>query len=899
MRLHQLEISGFLAYGGYESVDFDHLSEAGFFLIHGQTGAGKTSLLDAVAFAIYGSLPGARKHVKSLRSDHAAESTETYVVLDATVGERRLRIRRRPKYEVPKPDGKTRKVDALLTVEQMVGTDWVALDVTKQGAGTEISRWIGFDADQFFRMALIPQGAFADFLHASSKEREAVLKELFEVDQLVFQQIEEYFDTRLRAAAKAVDEADAILGKERARIAEVLRAAAVAADEVVDAEWIDARAAGERIALEAAEAARTTAKQTLDEALAAESAADALIKASAKYREARSALEAAVRRRAAQQEAVADLLPAGVDPEQALEEALRVAEGALAELRARNARLAELDAARAAVVAADAAVAANAAALDEIVQSIEEAAPELEALRALAASGLAAVTSLADATAAASSAAHLATAVAARDAAAAVLPELERQLELADLEFRRADQALGDAEAQQRGQFAVALAAVLAADAPCPVCGSREHPAPAQSDADWHASADAVDAARAARDSAGQARNRAESAVHVAHERLADRRTALGAQADVQAGDAQGLRDAADAALAEVTALVEAAQQAQRDLETQTRAQQDRETIRASLLTAGPALAATAAEARSALTAVERALGIDAGAEAEPLDDREAAALVARITASRSELRGAIDAEGAARAGLAVLDSGADESLPDIESLRLARIAAESAHMAMVKESARLEGVVAALGARRSVFASALATQALAAAEFDRVAALARPINGAGRSRTKLTQYYLSARLRQVLDSANSRLQRMTDGRFLFVFDSAATGRGYKSLEIAVHDSWNGAQREVSSLSGGETFTASLALALGLADIVQAEAGGTALDSLFIDEGFGTLSPDFLGRVVEDLDRLRAGGRLVGIISHVEDLKQRIPVQLEVCKTNAGSTVRMVGDPGE
>lgn len=118
-------------------------------------------------------------------------------------------------------------------------------------------------------------------------------------------------------------------------------------------------------------------------------------------------------------------------------------------------------------------------------------------------------------------------------------------------------------------------------------------------------------------------------------------------------------------------------------------------------------------------------------------------------------------------------------------------------------------------------------------------------------------------------------------------------------MEIAVHDSWNGAQREVSSLSGGETFTASLALALGLADIVQAEAGGTALDSLFIDEGFGTLSPDFLGRVVEDLDRLRAGGRLVGIISHVEDLKQRIPVQLEVCKTNSGSTVRMVADPGE
>lgn len=901
MRLHQLEISGFLAYGGTETVDFDHLSEAGFFLIHGQTGAGKTSLLDAVAFAIYGALPGARKNVKSLRSDHATDATETYVVLDATVGSRRLRIRRRPKYEVAKGEGKAKKVDALLTVEQMVDGTWVALDVTKQGAGTEISRWIGFDADQFFRMALIPQGAFADFLHATSKEREAVLKDLFEVDQMVFQRIEEYFDAKLRSATKAVDDADSTLGKERARVAEVLTASGVAADDVVDSAWIDARAIAEQAALDAANAVRDTGKWTLDDALAAENAAEAFIKASVKYQAAAAELEGAKRRLADERSALADLLDGvdATDAEAALEAAQQSAAIALEELRQRNARLQELDVARQARADAVAAVESNEQALAEVVRSIDDAAPELAELAAAAAAGLAAADDLAKATTAHQAAEATAKAVAARDTATAAIAALERTLADADAAFSEADAALDDAEALQRSQFAVALAAVLEADAPCPVCGSLEHPAPAQPDAEWHAAADAVEAARERREALSQARGRAESALHVGLERVADRCAVLGQQAALTIEEAERFHSVTASALGAVKSLIASAQQAQKEHQALAEVQRQRELTRGALLAAGPGLAAAATSAQSALGALETAIGIEAGASAEPMDDGDAAARVQRISSGRTALRGAINAEAAAVAALAALDTGGDGTLPELEALRQARVEAEAAFSASVKEVARLEGVVTALHARRAAFDRALTLHGTAKESHDAVAALARPINGSGRSRTKLTQYYLSARLRQVLDSANSRLQRMTDGRFLFVFDDGATGRGYKSLEIAVHDSWNGAQREVSSLSGGETFTASLALALGLADIVQAEAGGTALDSLFIDEGFGTLSPDFLGRVVEDLDRLRAGGRLVGIISHVEDLKQRIPVQLEVRKTNSGSTLRMVGDPGE
>jgi exonuclease SbcC len=107
-----------------------------------------------------------------------------------------------------------------------------------------------------------------------------------------------------------------------------------------------------------------------------------------------------------------------------------------------------------------------------------------------------------------------------------------------------------------------------------------------------------------------------------------------------------------------------------------------------------------------------------------------------------------------------------------------------------------------------------------------------------------------------------------------------------------VVDSWTGQQRDTATLSGGESFLASLALALGLADVVQAEAGGTAIETLFVDEGFGTLDPETLDEVMAVLDGLRDGGRAVGVISHVEELRQRIPARLEVLKTRTGSHLR-------
>jgi exonuclease SbcC len=158
--------------------------------------------------------------------------------------------------------------------------------------------------------------------------------------------------------------------------------------------------------------------------------------------------------------------------------------------------------------------------------------------------------------------------------------------------------------------------------------------------------------------------------------------------------------------------------------------------------------------------------------------------------------------------------------------------------------------------------------------------------------RMRLSSYVLAARLEQVAAAATARLLQMSGGRYSLVHTDERDTHGKRSgLGLAVVDGWTGHQRPTATLSGGESFFASLALALGLADVAAAEAGGARLETLFVDEGFGSLDDDTLDEVMTVLDGLRDGGRVVGIVSHVGDLRQRIPAQLVVSKTSNGSTV--------
>jgi len=169
-------------------------------------------------------------------------------------------------------------------------------------------------------------------------------------------------------------------------------------------------------------------------------------------------------------------------------------------------------------------------------------------------------------------------------------------------------------------------------------------------------------------------------------------------------------------------------------------------------------------------------------------------------------------------------------------------------------------------------------------------------VTGRGQNSRKMSlrSYVLAARLEEVAVAATARLKKMSQGRYSFVHSDAAGAHGTRGgLGLDVLDDYSGTVRPAKTLSGGESFLASLSLALGLADVVAAESGGALLDTLFVDEGFGTLDADTLDVVMNILDELRAGGRVVGLVSHVEELRQRIPTRLRVRKSRSGSTLEM------
>ena len=176
--------------------------------------------------------------------------------------------------------------------------------------------------------------------------------------------------------------------------------------------------------------------------------------------------------------------------------------------------------------------------------------------------------------------------------------------------------------------------------------------------------------------------------------------------------------------------------------------------------------------------------------------------------------------------------------------------------------------------------------------EYKVVGELADLANGKKAPYISFERYILASYFEDIIEAANIRLEKMTGDRFSLIRKtSKSKGAGQKGLELEIYDNYTDSSRDVSSLSGGESFKASLSLALGLSDIVQSNAGGVSLDTMFVDEGFGTLDPQSLDNAIDSLLELQRGGRLVGIISHVEELKERIDAKLEVTSTSKGSKV--------
>ncbi|MCB5169405.1 SMC family ATPase [Streptomyces bambusae] len=996
MRLHRLTVTAFGPFATAQEIDFDALSAAGIFLLHGPTGAGKTSVLDAVCYALYGSVPGSRQAPgTSLRSDHAAPGTATEVVLELTVGGRRLELTRRPEQHRPKKrgTGTTRDKAQTWLREHTAADGWQPLSRSHQEIGTEIEQLLGMSREQFCQVVLLPQGDFARFLRADAEDRGRLLGRLFDTRR--FAAVEKRLADRRRAAEEQVRAGDErVLGTAQ-RLAQAagdsadLRARPLPqlspgdpalAGEVRD--WAAVARSDARERLTIARSALAAAEHRHERAardLARARELDRLQRRHAETVRRAAELAAQAPERDRTQELLdrgrrADRVTPALDLREAAAAAHRAAVAADAHCRGRlPAALAEAGAEQlaalelrlsgelGAVTAADRAERRSAeitrerAALDREARAAEELLHETTAWLAGWEDGRAA---LADRVDHAQQAATLAEQLAGRlEPARLQLTAAHRRDTLA----READEAaaallavreeagaarehwLELKEARLRG-IAAELAAALTAGQPCTVCGSAEHPAPARP-APGHVDRAAEDAARARYEQADERRAAAERRLAAVREAGTEAAAAAGgtATAELLARTEELAREhtAAHAAAGGLHAAREALARAEREyrtrLESSRAAEQQsaaRHSHREALDKEQRALEAELAEVRGDSASIAdrvRTLELRIRLVAEA----GTAARQAESTAQR--LKEADDrlADAAFKAGFDTTDAAAAAVLPDqrrselqrrldgwqAEAAALAERRAETetaaaadlpparpeeAQAAADRAAARLRtaGSAADAARLRCTELDRLSKQADAElralgplrTDYERVARLAALTAGTSADnerRMRLESYVLAARLEQVAAAATLRLLRMSGGRYTLVHsDERAGGRARSGLGLHVVDAWTGRARDTATLSGGETFFASLALALGLADVVTDEAGGTRLDTLFIDEGFGSLDDQALDEVLDVLDSLRERDRSVGIVSHVADLRTRVQAQLEIVKQRGGSAVR-------
>jgi DNA repair protein SbcC/Rad50 len=993
MRLHRLRLAAFGPYATEQLIDFDRLAHGGLFLLEGPTGAGKTTILDAVTFALYGGLAGEDSADDRLRSHFAAPGAQTVAELELSLRGVRYKITRGPEYRRPKKRGDGFTTEASrVHLQRRDGVAWTSLSANKAEAGELIAELVGLTRAQFTQVMLLPQGEFARFLRSSDDVRRALLTKLFGTS--LYDRITDELCARRTGATRARERAERDVSEAVSAAAE---AAGLGAGE--RAELLSAPRAEQQTRLKGLEeglaqalaitgAALSAAAETAAAALAEDEDAKRQAGLMARLTRALAELREHEGSRAGRDQRAGKLATARhAEPVRPLLEALGEAGAAVGEATgtlldlvpdpgadaldglggpeaARRAEAADIEAA-ALQHAADAEQGmpgreAKLAGLEQAAAGAEERLAALERARQDLPDRIAALEArLAEAN---TTAAGLGPACQQLDTArkrydaAALLAELEPRL--AELDAGRqqaitAHQALVDdhqrlLDARLAG-IAAELAASLAEGGPCPVCGSPAHPEPALA-CSSAVSAEEVEQARRRREEADAERGRAERehaalAVEVAgHLAVAEGHTAasLAAEADVLAGQvaqakaaaveaarqgsdlsdaraeqehvARELREAAEAAaaaraeagraghdLAALRAELEAAAQGHPSVSARQAALRESAAVGRALAEALDSLARcraaqAAAQSRAAAAAQERGFATPEEAGAAVLSAEEQADLAADVR-SWDETLAALTAV-AELPELAGLDPGEVE-----QHAALARAAAAALAQAQDAEQAARSAYEAAqvkagrLSQRRGEVRAAEAALDALVAETDAVIRLASLANGTdGHRRVALTTYVLRHWFGQVVAAANVRLSAMSSGRYeLRRTDEGKTKRDRSGLTLAVIDRHTGEERSPASLSGGETFYTSLALALGMADVVRAEAGGVDLDTLFIDEGFGSLDPGTLDQVMAVIDDLRDRGRVIGIVSHVADLRERVPERLEVRRLPDGaSAVRVV-----
>ena len=1022
MKIRWLRIVGIGPFAGAHTVDFSSFEDSGLFLLEGPTGAGKSTLIDAITFALYGDVARTKDASKDrLRSNHISDSDPSEVDLVFEVATGLYRVTRTPAYT---PAGKKSQRNSKSTLARVVEDPdapdgWRTIEAVASGprdVGYEIPTIVGLDKDQFLQTIVLPQGKFSQFLTATSDAREQILRDIF--DTQIYSDftkaltdaaasskrgIEERRTTALSAfkrvrslndalcedvhsdasgaedrAAAAEEEAGLDAGAEDSsavtlwtrRACERAHEAHAQTVHLAEAATASAREAagalaqGRALAEAQAEHARVSATLAVLTASSESIASDRELARQARRALAVAPFDAAEASASARLEAAGDQVaalspalgdedsidPSSLTPETVTDLGERAQEmrdeatrtrGSLQEALALERSLPEaragIESLRSRREQASARIASIEAEREELPQRIEQGAQALRLMRAdadtlpEAASALRAISERLDASMQA-------------DLLRAALLGASDELREATAAAKLANAAAADGHDLWIAQSASALARELEEDAPCPVCGSTTHPTPAPA-ADGEITREQV----AALD---QARDRAEAALRDAQARHQDLVRRIAQLNEVAGAPTPTLETERDRA-AELVATLEALSPQIADIEAalaQERSRLDGLTDALTRAREGAAsLASTLQERESALSGAlarveaersgfasltERAAHLDecahraavlAGACADWDNARAAHAQAQRSLADALEEQGlqadswssfllplprlealetrveAHDKElFAAREALASerLTRAASAPTPHVEALTEASRRADEDAASAARASGILEQHCAQLDAARTSLEQALDALARAreqAGPIRRLADIAAASGPENLASTPLAAWVLIARLEDVLAAANPRLERISSGRYqLVAVSDDGTSSRKSGLGLAIVDHDTDAVRSPRTLSGGETFYTSLALALGLADVVTAEAGGVELRTMFIDEGFGSLDSHTLALVMEQLQALRCAGRTVGVISHVEEMATQIADQIQVRPLpEGGSTLRV------
>ena len=1000
MRLRRLTVSGIGPFADTFSIDFDALTAGGLFLLEGPTGSGKSTIIDAVVWALYGGVAGGRDSTDArMRSTHASPSRESFVDLVFSVEAGTFRVRRTPQWTKAgnkNPTNASAKLWRLSesAVEAQQFDAGEILEAKPAGTGAEIARLVGLSREQFLQTIVLPQGKFADFLTLDSTKRTALLEQVF--DTSAYRRVAELLKERAAAAQSKVDSARGewassveglatalrLEGEAKAELAEAadaagdpadaVRTAALAAAAVLRAEEesesaeeesaFAAKRARERAvaAQEAADLASRLQKRSrllacrdrlraeepeidkLDESLAAHALAAGVASFLAAFDRAKAERRFALLD--ASDRSPHDVDAATLESQTALLETMTSLTGRLTELAAVEKELAasrrERTAAREVLRRAQekvAAARAQASALPQAILRVEErlAAEEAEASR---------VESM---ELEAASLAKAAARFADLDRARSASKEANAAVAKAAAAFEEARLLRDEQTLAWTASMSAIIAGGLSEGEACPVCGSTEHPAPAPPSNVKATREDVEDAEKGAAAARGLLAETEKRAVR--------------AQAEVASAEAdlKGLtRESVASALERTRSELASARRAQRKAaasQVELRDLRERSEAAGSSFSAAQSEQA-AAEARIAGldAAVERALAriVPELAGYETISERlkahvERANAQRRLVEAERELlgaRGQLDArEGELSAALseagfadataareafmpreaaeaartrvaehrqASHDVARDLAAPEIAELtgdeapdvegtaRLAEEAAETSRAAQRRAAVANER---SLGARAQLGVVSEREEAWARLQSSAgpVLRLANLANAGSDSITKipLATFVVRHRFEQILDRANERLADISLGRYQLA-RSDEKERGSREIKTGLSvtvidrdgEADGAAKRSPRSLSGGETFYVSLALALALADVVRAENGGIALETLLIDEGFGSLDEDTLGLVMSTLTGLARDGRAVGLVSHVAEMKKMIAERVTVRPLGDGSS---------